>query len=154
MIVNHIYRWAHEKPGKTALIANNRELNYLAFARAIDTTYRFLTAQNLPPSTVAVVVSASVLDGWLLVMAARALGLTTIVTESIAQADTLKLRNVSCLLAHQHDQANLLPTSDSLADARRVIVPEAIYANVDAGDPPRPLTASPPLGGHILYTSG
>lgn len=62
MIVNHIYRWSHEQPGKTALIYNNRQLNCLAFARAIDTTHRFLEAQDLPASTVAVIVSASVLD--------------------------------------------------------------------------------------------
>ena len=154
MIVNHIFRWAREQPGKTALISNNRELSYLAFARAIDATRRFLEARNLPASTVAVVVSAGVLNGWLLVMAARALGLTTIVIESLAQGDTLKLRNVSCLLVHQRDQANLQPNSGGFAGARSVIVPEAIYATIQTGDPPRPLSVSPPLGGHILYTSG
>jgi acyl-coenzyme A synthetase/AMP-(fatty) acid ligase len=155
MIVNHVFRWALEQPGKTALIANNRELNYLAFARAIDATRRFLEAQDLAPSTVAVVVSISVLDAWLLVMAARALGLTTIVIESTEQADTLNLRNVSCLLVPHRHQANLQPSSGNLAGVRWVIVPEAIYADVHAaGDPPRPLSAGPPLGGHILYTSG
>jgi acyl-coenzyme A synthetase/AMP-(fatty) acid ligase len=154
MIVNHIFRWAHEQPGKTALIFNNRDINYLVLARAIEATRRLLEAQNLPAPTVAVVVSNNMLDAWLLVMAARALGLTTIVTESLALADTLKLRNVSCLLAHQRHQANLQPNSDSLAGVRRVVVPETIYADDHSGDPPRPLPASPPLGGHILYTSG
>jgi acyl-coenzyme A synthetase/AMP-(fatty) acid ligase len=154
MIVNRIYRWARKQPGKTAVILNNRAISYLTFARAIDTTRRFLEAQNLPASTLAVVVSMNLFDAWLLVMAARSLGMTTIVVRSIDQAGTLKLRRVSCLLAHQNYQAELQPNNDSLAGVRRVIVPEAVYANIHAGEPPRQLSARPPLGGHILYTSG
>ncbi len=154
MIINHISQWAHMQPRKTALIFNNEEISYLAFARAIDATRRFLGAQGLPAFTVAVVVSTTLLDAWLLVMGARALGLTTIVLQSISQAETLNLRHLSCVLAHQREQANLRQNPGNLTGARRVIVPAAIYAIARTGDPPRPLDPLPPLGGHILYTSG
>ncbi|HLK25802.1 MAG TPA: class I adenylate-forming enzyme family protein [Caulobacteraceae bacterium] len=154
MIVNQIYRWAQEQPGKIAVIHNNGPLGYLAFARAIEKTRQFLLAQDLSPLTVAVVVGVNVLDGWLAIMAARALGLTTIAVESLAQADALRVRGISCVLTHQHNQAALSQGADSLTGVRRMIVPEAIYDDIRQGDPPTVLSDSRPLGGHILYTSG
>ncbi|HXQ14412.1 MAG TPA: AMP-binding protein [Caulobacteraceae bacterium] len=151
MIVNQIYRWAREQPGKTALICNHRRVDYATLARAIEATRVFLEGQALPASTVAAFVSPNMFDAWMFVMAARTLGLTTIVVETPAQAEALMLRNVSCLVAPQRQQVNL-HTGD-LAGVRRVVIPEEIYVGVNAGDPPRPLPERP-LGGHILYTSG
>ncbi len=153
MIVKQIYRWAREQPGTTALINNHQRVDYATLARAIEATRRFLEAEALPASTVAVFVSPNIFDAWLFVMAARTLGLTTIVVKTLAQAETLKLRNVSCLLAPQRQQANLQPNTGDLAGVRRIVVPEDIYVGVSVGDLPRPLPEGP-LGGHILYTSG
>jgi acyl-coenzyme A synthetase/AMP-(fatty) acid ligase len=151
MIVNHIYRWAREQPLKTALINNHRRVDYASLARAIEATRVFLAGDALPASTVAVFVSPNIFDAWMFVMAARAVGLTTIVVETPAQAEALNLRNVSCLVAPQRQQVNL-QTGD-LAGVRRLVIPEDIYAGVNAGEPPRPLPEGP-FGGHILYTSG
>ena len=40
------------------------------------------------------------------------------------------------------------------ANARLIVVPRAIYANIHQGDLPAPLEMNPLYGGHILYTSG
>jgi len=154
LIVNQIYRWAHEQPFKTAVIANHRVIDYRAFVRAIDATRRFLQAQQVVPSTVAAAVTTNVLDAWLIVMAARSLGLTTIMVESIGQADELQLRNVGYVIVPQRHQANLQPQPASLAGARRLIVPQDIYADANEGDVPAPPSETQPIGGHILYTSG
>ncbi len=104
MIVNQIYRWAQEEPYRAALINNHRRVDYATLARAIEATRTFLEGEALPAATVAVFASPNIFDAWLFVMAARTLGLTTIVVQTLAQAETLKLRNVSCLVVPQRQQ--------------------------------------------------
>jgi acyl-coenzyme A synthetase/AMP-(fatty) acid ligase len=154
LIVNQIYRWAQEEPYRAALINNHRRVDYATLARAIEATRTFLEGEALPAATVAVFASPTIFDAWMFVMAARTFGVTTLVAENLAQVEALKLRNVSCLVAPQRQQGSLRANTSDLASTRRIVVPENIYAGVNSGEPPRPLSGGPPLGGHILYTSG
>ena len=154
MAFDDIYRWAKSQPDKAAMIYNGQTLSYATLARGIEVSRRFLERLNPPAGKVAVVVLQNVADSWINIHALRALGLTTICVPNIASARALKIRNVACIVTTEAEQhAHTIRESD-LQGTPLIVMPSALYANIFAGEIPRPPISAPPLGGHILYTSG
>ena len=62
MILSRIYEWARVQPAKTAVIHDDVPLSYAAFARALETTRKFLEDQHLPAGRTALVLAADMLE--------------------------------------------------------------------------------------------
>ena len=154
MITCHIQGWAKSHPAKTALIYDDTPISYASFARAIEAARSFLQQQQIPPGRNAIVLVNNLRDAWVLVLALRALGLTTIAVQSIAEAEQLKLRDVDYTVLLQRELPEHKLKDKSLVGTKVVVVPDSSYADVDVGALPSPQEDAPAFGGHILYTSG
>jgi acyl-coenzyme A synthetase/AMP-(fatty) acid ligase len=149
MVIEHIYEWARLQPTKPALIFNDNVVDYAAFAQTIEGYRKSLEMEGLPAGTVAVVAVANLPDAWVLVLALRALGLTTIHVNSLAQAKALELKNVSCVVAAADER----PTHEAFPGSKFITL-----APLDPATGPRDLSLTPQTkyraSAHILYTSG
>jgi acyl-coenzyme A synthetase/AMP-(fatty) acid ligase len=154
MIIDSIFEWAWTQPRKVALIHNNVSIEYATFAKTIETSQKFLEPLGLPPETNAVVVVKNLADAWPLILALRAMGLTTIRAESVTQLQRLGINNVSCIVTTVREQSLHGLSGPPMVGAKIIVVPEQ---GINA-TPPRelsaPLPTNRPCGGHILYTSG
>ena len=154
MAANTIYEWAQSQPEKAALIQNGFAFNYAALARGIEASRQFLQMRSLPVGKTAIVLATSIADSWVIVHALRSLGLTTIGVPNIAAAHDLKIRDVACVVTTQSELTTQQLRESDLKDLSLLVIPNATYASIFNGDVPRPIENAPPLGGHILYTSG
>ena len=153
MIVERIYEWARLEPTKTALIHNDKFINYATFAGAIESSRTFLSGQNLSVGKVAVVLTKNLVDAWINVLALRALGLTTVHVPSLAQAKALAIRNLSCLVTTTTERLSNDIGRDPLAGAKIIVVPPPDPASTRLSELSAPLQSNC-YGGHILCTSG
>lgn len=154
MIEQRIDAWARTRPESIALVNDGMPISYATLARAVGIVRRFLAQSSLPAAGTAVVLAAALPDTWLILLGLRSLGLTTVVTPTIAQADELHLRNVVCVVTMEgNPQINDVLRSP-FAATRMVIVPTSIYTAAHYGNLPALPEGLPPYGGHILYTSG
>ena len=145
MTVERINHWASVQPDKTALIHNDRPLTYRQFASAIGAAHRRLADQGLAEGSTAIVLAQDLANAWLLVMAARSLGLTTVAVTSLGGIDGLRLRDVTCVLAAESERS--IAVGLTPPGARPIFVP--------IGAPGGGATAPDGRwGDHILYTSG
>jgi acyl-CoA synthetase (AMP-forming)/AMP-acid ligase II len=154
MIINRIYEWARIQPNKTALIHNDTVISYAVFARAIEAMRKFFEQQNLSAGRTAIVLVEQLSDAWIIVLGLRPLGLNTICVRSFSAAEELKVKDIACVVVAQIEQPKYSLKDNELAGAKLVVVPTALSENINTGDVPRLTNNSPPLGDHILYTSG
>jgi acyl-coenzyme A synthetase/AMP-(fatty) acid ligase len=154
MITNRIYEWARTQPAKTAMIHNDHMFSYAVFARAIGATKAFFEKQTLPIGRTAIVCASNLADAWIYVLGLRSIGLNTICVSSLAAAKALNVRDVACIVVTEAERAAHKLEEQIWTGTTIIAVPRALYANVYAGDSPRPMHDTSPFGGHILYTSG
>src|SRR5262245_3205806 len=154
MLLERIYEWARSRPKKTAIIDNDVPINYASFSRAIDAARRFLEPHALPAGRTAIVLFKSPLEGWILLLALRSLGLNTICVETIEIAEQLKLRDVAFLVVAQSELNSHELRAQTLTGTQVIVVPTTIYASVHTGEVPVIRLNNPPFGGHIIFTSG
>src|SRR5262249_41741468 len=154
MLLERIYEWARSRPKKTAIIDNDVPINYASFSRAIEAARRFLEPHALPAGRTAIVLFKSPLEGWILLLALRSLGLNTICVETIEIAEQLKLRDVAFLVVAQSELNLHDLRAQTLTGTQVIVVPTTIYASVHTGEVPVIRLNNPPFGGHIIFTSG
>jgi acyl-coenzyme A synthetase/AMP-(fatty) acid ligase len=153
MIVERIHGWAQSQPAKVAVVHNDTQISYASFSRAIEDLRVRLEKEGLPAGGVAIVLAGNLLECWTLVMALRALGLTTIAVPSIAEAEQLAIRNVACVVVSERRKDAQDLSGSPLAAAKVVLVPRISYSA--GSDDLRHPTRNPiPFGGHIVYSSG
>ncbi len=152
MTLQRIYDWARTQPGKPALIFNDMAVSYADFARLIERTAAMLSAHGLPRGGTAAVLIDNLADGWVMLMALRRLGLTTISAIAYDRLASLRVPDLSAIVT-------------TSAEAPRHAIPDTLFPGVPrfvvtaeithiAGMPiPPPLAGAPP-GGHVIYTSG
>ena len=154
MIVNRIYEWARSQPTKAALIHNDASVSYAEFARAIEASRSFFKSQNLPAGSTALVLVHSLDDAWVFTLALRALGLNTSCVRSIAEAEAIKFKDVSCIVVKEGKRESQQLHGNPPAGAKVIAVPAAIFSNIRIGDLPIAPRDGNLFGGHILFTSG
>jgi acyl-coenzyme A synthetase/AMP-(fatty) acid ligase len=154
MVIERIYEWARLKPAKPALIYNDQLLDYAAFARTIEAYRQSLERERLPAGTVAIVATGNLADAWVLILALRALGLTTIHVNSLARAEALRLKNVSCVVAAADERSTRDVGAVPFPGAKFIKLAPLDAAARESCD----LSSAPQTGyrasAHILYTSG
>ena len=153
MFINHIYRHARETPDRTAVVNSGREISYRRFAQLIDATRNWLTDAALPADGVVAELTGDLFHQWILQLALRSLGHTTISGNSwdvIAGLDLPDIKAVACLDTEtgvRHAVGQTHPDCPILA------LPRTIFAETPPDRSPAPIETGR-FGDHIVYTSG
>ncbi|HMA52047.1 MAG TPA: class I adenylate-forming enzyme family protein [Magnetospirillaceae bacterium] len=152
MTLASIFDWAQSQPEKPALIFHDQVFSYATLARIIERATAHLSAAGVPRGgTVAVMVN-NLADAWVIVLALRRLGPTTI---SVISADSLAglgLTDLSAIVTTTAESAYHALPGALFPGVPRYVVGGDIYQISGAPVPP-PLQAPSP-GGHVIYTSG
>jgi len=158
MITELIFDWAKRTPNRTAMIYNGYTLSYRSFARCIAGARRYFARQGYVGSGYAVLAIYNLMNFWILGLALRSLGLTTVALRFAAEVDRLaaeveklRLSNVRCVVTGSAESwSRLQGVCTELGVPLLSVSPEF-------GDPAwevEAFEAPQPLGGHILMTSG
>lgn len=150
MIADLIFDWAERTPEKTALIYNGRPLSYRAFADAIATARGYFARRDCVGPGYAVLALHNLMDFWVLSLALRSLGLTTMAVRSAEAIEELGLPDVRCVVATPAEMERGLDGRCARQGLRLLSV------SLD-GERPLGLDAAQAPdahGGHILRTSG
>jgi hypothetical protein len=137
-------------PERTAIIYNGKTYSYRSFARHIAVARGYFVRRGYLGPGYAVLPVSNIMDFWILSLALRSLGLTTVSVRSPAMLRKLALTDVRCVITTPRASwegldglctelgLNLLSMSLAGETALPLERPEALH----------------PLGGHILLTSG
>lgn len=148
MILETIGRLAREEPEKFAAAQGADRYSYRQLARWIGATHTHLQNLNLPSQGVAAICTDRLLDAWVLGLALRSLGLTTVVVRDAPHLRQLQLTGVVCVVGVTADEQ---PRSDTSSDGLPLIlVPKSLERRSDGPLP----DLKPATGGNIMTTSG
>jgi acyl-coenzyme A synthetase/AMP-(fatty) acid ligase len=149
MIPGLIFAWAQRAPDRTALIYNGRGYSYRDFAQRIALARGYFTRRGIGGEGYAVLALHNLLDSWVLSLALRSLGLTTLPVGSTAAVAKLALPNVRCVVTSPEEKWPLL---DQHCAARGV---DLLTVRL-GGEPALHLDSAEAArcGGHVLRTSG
>ncbi len=154
MTMSRIFEQARTTPDKTAVVYNDVSCDYARFARWIEGTRRYLAEQDLPIDSVAVIATRTPVEAWVLGLALRSLGITTVVPRNAEDVGTPGLGNIGCVVTAA-DGPQLASAEFAAARGWRSIrVPAGIELAAASGALPRDPQTQPRPGGHILMTSG
>ena len=98
MITQLIFDWAKQTPDRTAVIYNGRPLSYRSFAQLIAVARGYFARRGYVGPGYAVLAVPNLMDFWILSLALRSLGLTTVAVRSAAAVGELGLPNVRCVI--------------------------------------------------------
>jgi malonyl-CoA/methylmalonyl-CoA synthetase len=146
LITEQIFAWAERCPEKTAIAEGERLLSYGHFADRIARAIACFHSSGLRGPGTALVMAPSFVEFWILSLAARQLGLTTMHVHTQGDLEEQGLPGPKwALTTPKAYSANLLGQCEALN------LP--LIVNSDGGSP---RTGQPdgPYGGHILRTSG
>ena len=151
IVVEKIYEFALRTPDRAAVVYNNKAYGFADFYRLIAGTRRLLQTFDLKRGTVAAVWVYNLFDGWVLNLAFRSLGLTTIAIGSADEASAFDPSFLGCVIRTKREVVGD-PTA-GLPGGTKLIL---LSGDVEVTPPGAPLDAPPadmPDGGHILQTS-
>lgn len=150
--IDSIFAHARATPDRTALIFNGLTFSYRAFATRIDLARLELSSQALDRDRVAILCLNRALDAWIVGLALRDLGITTVHGRSVEDIERLGLPAVSVVRARTESWPGLDAAADRVG-APLILAP--LTSDPSATDPDIALTACADApGGHILLTSG
>lgn len=153
MFINHIYRHARENPDRLAVVNSGEEISYRRFANTIETVRNFLMRARLPDDGVIVNITSNLYCDWVLLLALRSLGHTTVSGTSWRVIDGLHIRNIAGLVCLSNHVEAMAAFRSALPDRGIVEVPRQMLLGSNESPPPPPL-ADGRFGDHIVYTSG
>lgn len=152
MLIHKLYERAFWHGDLPALSIGGQRLSYRSFAMLIEAT-RLHLATVKPASVTFALIGASSVDGWVLTMAARAVGLHTLVVSGPKQIAELELGARAVVLVMGAAPAPAFAAAAANSGSPIIAVPPSAFAA-----PPSLGTAYLPsdaaCGGHILLTSG
>ncbi len=108
MILERLSHFALNKPNKTALIYNSVRFRYCDLARMIEGVRLALDANSLPPGSRIVILTDHMLKAWLSILAARALGFSTIILPHSNMILDMQLRDVAAIFSTPEEMASKL----------------------------------------------
>jgi acyl-coenzyme A synthetase/AMP-(fatty) acid ligase len=153
MFINRIYRHARENPDHLAVINSGEEITYCRFANTIEVVRNHLMRAGLPKDGIIVKITSNLYHDWVLLLAARSLGLTTVAGTSWQAVEGLGLKNITGLLCLSDEAEAMEAFQGARPDCAVVQVPRRMMAGTGNGPAPLPLSPSR-FGDHIDYTSG
>jgi acyl-coenzyme A synthetase/AMP-(fatty) acid ligase len=147
MMTGLIVDGAMRTPGKPALIYNGRAYSYADFAALIARARGFFVRRGVAGPGIAILAVRNLMDFWVLSLAARSLGLTTAMVDTVGAVDALGLPEVRCVVS---SRAVPWPGLVELCAARGWTM---LPVSLD-GEAPLRFDRTAKQGGHILLTSG
>ena len=149
MVAHLIFDWAGKTPDKAALEYNGEAWSYAVFAEAIAVARGYFHRRGIAGEGVAVMAVGHLRESWVLSLALRSLGLTTIAVQSAEAIGALRLPDVGCVVTSAGE------TWPGLAD-RCAEKGWPLVSAAWTGEAPLGLAegAAHAQGGHILQTSG
>jgi acyl-coenzyme A synthetase/AMP-(fatty) acid ligase len=141
LIAKLIFEWANKTPDKTAMIYNGRAWSYRSFAQLVAAARAYFARVGYVGPGYAVLAIDHLMSFWILSLALRSLGLTTIAVPGGAAAATAvgKVLPTRCVIISPREAQLLDLFSESITDKPA--------QGLDAFD-------THLSGGHILLTSG
>ena len=154
MIIERIHHHARETPQRFAVVHNGLPTNYLRFARLVARTRRWCAALAIPRGDGPVaILSINLFTGWLLVLALRSLGHTTLYAGNWAAIEGLGLPSLAAIIVNDIAQDDLAAIRRSAPDLAIHGLPPRLYADAGTQDIAA-LAGIATFGDHIEYTSG
>src|SRR6185312_14074510 len=149
VIADAIDGWAKVHPDKPAIDYDGEVWSYRELARAIVLARGELHAMGVAGEGVAAVAIQDTRDLWVVSLALRSLGVTTIVPQSAAALAGLDLPQLRWVIASAAEPWGALETVCAARGLPRLVIPMARTRALGL-DQARPTVT----GGHILQTSG
>jgi acyl-coenzyme A synthetase/AMP-(fatty) acid ligase len=146
VLLEKIQARARLDPGKTAFICNGVSRTYAEFGDDLAQASGFFARQQLPVASVAVLCIEDLAQVWVLGIALRHLGVTTVAVNTTEEIAGLELGNISCVVTWAPEN------SVGLAGCRWINVPRDLAVFEGEGFSCRDGRVAP--GGHIIQTSG
>lgn len=153
MVVERIFEHARTRPHQPAVVWNGHVISYLRFAQGIAALRNAWRPLAPPPGSVAVVVVHSLIESWTAVLALQSLGLVTVCTRSLQEAEALGLGDSPAVVICSRKASESRPRLATWPQARELLLPPDLYLRPVAQAVPA-LDGVSQQGGHILYTSG
>jgi acyl-coenzyme A synthetase/AMP-(fatty) acid ligase len=150
MITERIFYWAKQTPYNTAVIQNGAHLSYRSFARSIAKARGYFIRQGFAGPGHAVLAIHSMKDFWILGLALRSLGLTTLAARSVAALNQFDLPDLRLVVTLR---AEAWPELEGVCAARGLPLLSASLEG-EAGIPLDAAGEHHPAGGHTVWTSG
>jgi len=119
MIADLIFDWAQRTPEKTAVIYNERSWSYRSFAEHIAIARGYFLKRGYAGSGYAVLATHNRMDFWILSLALRSLGLTTVAVGSAAMLGELQLPDIRCVVTREGE---VWPDLARLCKARGLVL--------------------------------
>jgi acyl-CoA synthetase (AMP-forming)/AMP-acid ligase II len=149
-VLRKIHETAVADPARLAVVCNGRAIAYGDFWRLIEGCRRSLQP-HLPTHGIAVLSVDSILEGWILSLAVRGLGLDAAVTRSADQVELFAGLDVACVISLDSETR---PGFTAPAGARVLRISHPSHQSISPDDPLPPLPDPLFAGGQILLTSG
>ena len=151
MITEAIFDWARKTPDKTAVIYNEQRWSYRSFAERISLARGYFLKRGYSGPGYAVLAIHNRMEFWILSLALRSLGLTTVAVGNPAVLADLSLPDIRCVIS---GEGEAWPDLDRLCQARGLTL-FSVSLQHESTPPSTTLPDSPHQpGGHILLTSG
>jgi acyl-coenzyme A synthetase/AMP-(fatty) acid ligase len=151
MVTQMIFDWAKQAPERTAVIYNGRRLSYRWFAQIIALARGYFARRDYVGSGYAVLAVRNLMNFWILSLALRSLGLTTVAVRSVAEVDQLGLPTLRCVITGSGETWTGLDGICAKLGVHLLSVPSLV------GESPLALEVSEAatlFGDHVLQTSG
>ncbi len=153
MLIQKLELYSKLTPTKIALVYNGKPISYLKYYSTIARIANQWKIYSMPTNTVAIVFIKNIIDNWTATIALQSLGLITICVTKLADIQDLKIKNISCIVICQFNQAELKNTLGNISNYKIIDYPDEIYSEDVINDIKIEYEVSN-TGGHILYTSG
>jgi len=154
MLTDQIFRWASTRPDKTAIIQDGDRITYAEFWRRIQSTKDFLRSKDVPRRGVCVVISTLISESWIICLALRDLGVTTVVVNDANAVKEFNFSDLSCIIVAHQDSVYQTSTNSLNIGAQLILMPHEAIKGVQTAELCRDCEYNEPIGGHIIYTSG
>lgn len=151
MINQSILRWAKETPDKAAIICDGEALSYLDFHRFIARIRKVLIHRGCVGEGYAIVATVNSMRFWIVSLALRSLGYTTISVTEAAMLDTISLDGISILVAFVDNHWDQL---DNFCANKSIGLVRLDLGSDEFNVQPSRNIVIPRYGGHLLRTSG
>jgi acyl-coenzyme A synthetase/AMP-(fatty) acid ligase len=153
LLLGSIYRHARESPGRRAVIADGRPVDYRSFALSLEGV-RALLAGTLPSiGGVAIIAVQNMLSQWILNLALRSLGITTVVARDEEMVARFEPLSEAVLLCMSSRDPAIEPIRRRWPELRIVEVPQAAVAAHIPAEVPEAIEEGR-FGDFVEFTSG
>ncbi len=149
-VLQQIHQTAAAEPDKLAVVFNGRAIGYGDFWRLIEGCRRSLQP-HLPTQGIGVLSVDSILEGWILSLALRGLGLDAAVTRGADQVGLFAGLDVACVISLESEARSGFTAP---AGARVLRISNPSHQSISPDDPLPPLPDPLAAGGQVLLTSG